>query len=92
MHNDVNVAKLILERVADRSVKERSTRKLQLTLKISLLVILLHFIVEPFEVQNWALARGTVVRSVQTHIQNQLFVFCLVIWELFRAQSALKSH
>jgi hypothetical protein len=70
MHHDVNVAKLVLERVADSSVEEWSAREFQLALKISLLIILLHFIVEPFEVQDGALARGAVVRRIQAHIQN----------------------
>lgn len=92
MDHDVKVTELVLEGVAHSPVEERSAREFQLMLKISLLVILLHFVVEPFEVQDRALAGGAVVRSVETHVQNQLFVFCLVVWELFGAQSALKSH
>ena len=85
MHHHVDVAKLVLEGVAHSSVKERSAGKFQLTLKIALLIIFLHFVIEPFEVQDGALAGRAVVRGVKTHIQNQLFVFCLVVRELFRA-------
>jgi len=72
---------LELKGVARRAVEEWRDGEVQLAFQVTLLVVLLHFVGEPFEIDDGQLAGVAVVRRIQTHIQNQLLVFVVVFWE-----------
>ena len=91
-HYHVDVAELELERIASGTVEEGRDCEVEFSLQVALLVVFLHFVCEPFEVNNRKFARVAVVARVQTHVKNKLFVLVVVLRELLGGKSALKLH
>ena len=60
-HHHVDVAQLELEGVARRAVEEGRNREVELALQVALLVVLLHLVGEPFEIDDRQLAGVAVV-------------------------------
>jgi len=92
LDDNVDVANLVLEGVASGAVKECRQRVVELALEVPLLVILLHFAAEPLEVLNRVLARVRMVCGVKSHVQNQLFVFIVVLREILVSHTAFERH
>lgn len=90
--DDIDVAELELERIAGGAVEEGRNSKVEFPLQVALLVVLLHFVGEPLEVNDGELAGVAVVARVQTHVQDQLLVLVVVLGELLRGEAPLELH
>ena len=90
LDNHFDVALLVYERIASSSVIELGNCVAQFLFNVSLLVVFLHLQSHPLEVHCARLARVTVVRSVNTHVQDHLLVLRDVLRKLFRLNSTFE--